>query len=98
MPVKKKKKKRRGEMFIWAAILIVATYAVITLIQLRGQITDAEADLAEKQQMVASLTQENEELAEELEHADDAETKEDIARAKLGLMYPYEQAYDDTGN
>lgn len=93
-----KRKKRKGELLIWLAILIVIVYAGVTLIQLRGRITEAETDRDGKAETAAALTQENEDLAKDIEHADDPETMEDIARDKLGLVYPGEQIYDDTGN
>lgn len=93
-----KRKRRKGEIFIWLAILIVIVYAGITLIQLRGRISDAETDRTDKADTVASLTQENEDLEEDIEHADDPETIEDIAKDKLGLTYPGEQIYEDAGN
>lgn len=71
--------------------LLIAT--ATALLNLRGQILSAQADLAELQDQVDQQTQTNADLADAVEHSDDPARQADIARAKLGLVAPGERVF-----
>ena len=88
------KLKRSGIVMI-VIILVLVVFAGARLATLRAQIDDARAQTAALQERYDELTQENAELAYEIEHSDDPETIEGIARTKLGLVRPGERIYID---
>ena len=89
--------KRTGIVMI-AIVLVVLVYAGVRLMTVRSQIDDARSRNAALQEEYDRLTQENAELAYEIEHSDDPETIEGIARSKLGLVMPNEKIFYDEGN
>lgn len=84
--------KRTGVITI-IVIVVVMVYAVITLTDLRGQIADAEANIAQLEQQTADAQAANDELRHAVENSGDDEVIEDIARDKLGLVMPGEQVF-----
>ena len=76
-------------------VLVIVVYAGVRLMTVRGQIDDARVKNAALQEQYDRLTQENAELSYEIEHSDDPETIEGIARAKLGLVKPNEKIFFD---
>ena len=50
------------------------------------------------QQQVTDMTQSNAELEYKIEHSEDADTIEEIARDKLGLVKPGEKIFYDMSN
>ena len=89
--------KRSGIVMI-VIVLIVLVYAGVNLMTIRSQIDDARVKNAALQEEYDRLTQENAELAYEIEHSEDPATIEDIARAKLGLVKPDEKVFFDNTN
>ncbi len=89
--------KRTGIVMI-VIVLVVLVYAGVRLMTVRAQIDDARGRNAALQEEYDRLTQENAELQYEIEHSDDPETIEDIARAKLGLVKPNEKIFFDNNN
>lgn len=89
--------KRSGTIMI-IIILVLVVFAGARLATLRTQIDDARAKTDELQERYDELTQENAELAYEIEHSEDPETLESIARSKLGLVQPGEQIFIDLNN
>ena len=86
--------KRSGIIMI-AIILAIIVFAVIRISTIRSQIAEVEAGNQAQQEKVDTLTQENAELTYELEHSDDPETIEDIARDSLDLVKPGEKIFVD---
>ena len=86
--------KRSGIIMI-VIVLVVLVYAGVRLMTVRAQIDDAREKNAALQQQYDRLTQENAELTYEIEHSDDPETIEGIARSKLGLVKPNEKIFID---
>ncbi len=86
--------KRTGIVMI-VIVLAVLVYAGVRLMTVRAQIDDARERNAALQEQYDRLAQENAELAYEIEHSDDPETIEDVARAKLGLVKPNEKIFFD---
>ena len=76
-------------------ILVMIVYAVYNIIDVRANIAEAQQNLNSLTQQVEDATQENAQLDYEIEHKDDPETIEQIARAKLGLVKPGEKIFYD---
>ncbi|MGI5936809.1 MAG: FtsB family cell division protein [Oscillospiraceae bacterium] len=91
-------KLKRAGIITKAVILALAVYAVISLISLNAQVTEARKVRDETQAEVERLNQSNAELEYEISHSDDPETIEDIARDKLGLVMPGEKIFYDVSN
>lgn len=89
--------KRSGIVMI-VIVLVVLAYAGIRLLTVRAQIDEAREKNAALQEEYDRLTQENAELAYEIEHSEDTDTIESIARSKLGLVEPNEIIFYDENN
>ena len=89
---------KRASIFTKIVILALIVYAVISLIGTRERITVAEADRDAYQAEVDALLRENAELEYDIEHASDDEVIADIARSKLGLVFPGEKILYDVSN
>lgn len=76
-------------------ILVMIVYAVYNIIDVRANIAEAQQNLNTLTQQVEDATQANAQLDYEIEHKDDTETIEQIARAKLGLVKPGEKIFYD---
>lgn len=86
--------KRTGIIMI-VIILVLVVFAGVRIATLRAQIDDAREKTDALQNRYDTLAQENAELNYEIEHSDDPETIEDIARSKLGLVMPGEKIFID---
>lgn len=91
-------KLKRAGIITKVVILALAVYAVISLISLNAQVTEARKVRDETQAEVERLAQSNAELEYEINHSDDPETIEDIARDKLGLVMPGEKIFYDVSD
>ena len=78
-----------------AALLV---YAVVSLVTVRSKTAALNAQTQQLQQQVTDMTQSNAELAYKIEHSEDADTIEEIARDKLGLVKPGEKIFYDMSN
>ena len=76
-------------------ILLMVVYAVYNIVSVRSNIVEARQNLTSLTQQVEDARQENAQLGYEIEHKDDPETIEQIARAKLGLVKPGEKIFYD---
>lgn len=63
----------------------------VTLLDLRGQMQDAQAQKADLTAQVNAQAQVNADLADAVENSDDPQRQMDIARTELGLVVPGEQ-------
>jgi len=88
-------KLKRAGILTKLIIVALALYAVVTLISVRDRAQEAEATRAELATEQAALTQKNAELEYQIEHSEDDETIEEIARDKLGLVLPGEKIFYD---
>ena len=91
-------KLKRSSIWMKIVILALLVYAAITLVGAKGRIAAAKEDQALLQARVDAALQENAELEYDVEHANDPETIESIARTKLGLVKPGEKIFYDVGN
>lgn len=91
-------KLKRAGIVTKIVILALVIYAGISILSITARISQAEDTRAELSGQVAELTLSNAELKYELEHSEDPETIEDIARNKLGLVKPGEKIFYDVSN
>lgn len=73
-------------------IIVLLIYAVTTLVMLRTRIEDAENLRSRLEDQVADITASNDEMQYALDHRDDDEVREDIARRE-GYVYQDEEVY-----
>lgn len=78
-----------------AALLV---YAVVSLVTVRSKTAALNAQTQQLQQQITDMTQSNAELEYKIEHSEDADTIEEIARDKLGLVKPGEKIFYDMSN
>ena len=76
-------------------ILVMVIYAAYNIATVQANIADARRNLDTLTQEVEDAQQVNARLNYEIEHKDDPETIEQIARAKLGLVKPGEKIFYD---
>jgi cell division protein DivIC len=79
-------------------VIVLVVYASVTLINLQARIETVRADKDELQQQVTEKELANAELEYEIQNSTDDDTIADIAREKLGLVYPGEIIFHDNGN
>lgn len=79
-------------------IIALLVYMVITLLDLRGKIQSAQADLESYQTQIEQQEQANAQLQSDVENGTDSQELEDIARYKLGLVEPGEKVFYDITN
>jgi len=86
---------KRASIFTKIIVVVLLIYAAVTLISLHSRIESAKADAAELARQVDEQTAANAELAYDVEHSNDDDVKEDIARDRLGMVLPGEEIYFD---
>ena len=86
---------KRSGIVIKIVILALIVYATISLVTTKGKISQALADQQQLQKQVDEAMQENAGLKYDIDHAEDDETIEEIARSKLGLVKPGEKIFFD---
>ena len=89
---------KRASLITKIVILAIILYAGISLVSLKVQVSDAREKRDELQGKVDNVLQTNTELQYAVDHSTDPETKEDIARNKLGLVKPGEKIFYDVSN
>ena len=93
-----KRKLKRAGFPTKIIVLILLVYMAVSLLTLREQITEAQAQEAELSNQVAELEQKNESLENDIARKDDPDMLEEIAREKLGLVAPGEKIFVDISN
>lgn len=84
----------------WLTAIVLAgllAYGFITLMNMRSKVSEAAKTEAQLQTKVEQIQEENAALQHALDHQDDPDTIEDIAREKLGLVMPDESIFYDAG-
>lgn len=84
---------KRASLLTKLVILALLIATATGLLNLRNQITVAQADLAQAQAEVAAQKQVNADLSDAVANSDDPERQADIARDKLGLVEPGEYVF-----
>lgn len=82
-----------------AKLLIVVVLAALTVkyVDLRSDAAAKEAEVATLSQALTTAQQENQRLQDTIDNMDTDEGVEEIARTKLGLAFPGEIIYRDSG-
>ena len=74
-------------------LVVLLVYLVLTLVNVRQQISDAHAAIDTLTQQVDEQTQANTELSNAIENRDDPSYVEDLARERLGLVAPNDRVF-----
>ncbi len=88
----------RSSLLVKLVILIVVVYAVVTLVSLRNQIADKNAEAAALTSSITAVEQKNGKIEEAIATADSDEGVEAIARDKLGMVTDGEVVFHDVGD
>ena len=91
-------KTKKAGLLTKLVVLALLIYLSITLLDLRGQIREAEAERDARQQEVDQQLQTNMALSSMLEKSEDPEALEDLARDRLDLVKPGEKVFSDVGD
>lgn len=78
-------------------IAVLLAYGVISLMNIRAEVTEADKTKAQLQTEIEQMQEENAALQYAIDNQEDPGTIEDIARDKLGLVMPDEQIFYDAG-
>mgnify|MGYP000241074278 CR=1 FL=1 len=84
---------KKASIFTTLVIAVLMVYALISLFVVHRQ--DRAATL---QQQVSEMTQANAELQYQIDHSEDDDMIESVAREKLGLVKPGEKIFYDTSD
>ena len=76
----------RSSLLTKVLILILLIAVLTALIRINGQLDHLLTQVENEKRQVATQTQINESLAEDIEHSGDPGQIEDVARDKLGLV------------
>ena len=87
---------KKASIFTTLVIAVLMLYAVISLVMVHRQTRQLQ-DRAAKQQ-VSEMTQSNAELQYQIDHSEDDDMIESVAREKLGLVKPGEKIFYDTSD
>ena len=88
----------RSSLLVKLVILVVVVYAVFTLVSLRSQIADKNAEAAALTSSITAVEQRNGKLEEAITNADSDEGVTAIAREKLGMVSDGEIVFKDVGD
>ncbi len=84
----------------WLTGIVLAgllAYGCITLMSMRTKVAEAAKTEAQLRTRAEQIQEENAALQHALDHQDDPDTIEDIAREKLDLVMPDEVIFYDAG-
>lgn len=91
------KQKKLGGLLPKIILIVVAVYALISLLTLKGKIAQAQEQKDELAAMVETQALENAELADDISRKDDPEKKAELARENFGLVESGETVFYDIG-
>ena len=86
-------KTKKASILTKLVVLALLSGVASALLNLRGQIQQAQSDLTQAQAEVAAQKQVNADLSDAVENSDDPDRQADIARGKLGLVEPGEYIF-----
>ena len=97
--MKKNKKKEKKHSFVSSflklAVVCVAVFIAITLVNLQIELSEKRETLSKLEEQKHQLMLSNEEKKQLIEKSDQDEFVEQIAREYFGFAYPDEQIYID---
>ena len=79
-------------------VLMLLVFVAITLLNVRGEVKDAQQQLEVYQAAVDEQQQVNAALEENIANSSDPDTVLDVAKDKMGLLEPGEVIFYDTTN
>ena len=88
----------KSSLLVKRIILIVVVYATVTLVSLRRQITEKQAEAAQLTSSITSAEQENSRLTDAIENIDTDAGVEAVAREKLGMVAEGEIVFQDVSD
>lgn len=91
-------KLKRAGIITKVLLLAIVLYAAVRLAMIHSETRKLQGQISQLEQQTQQLTEENAALEYQIEHSEDDETKEEIARDKLGLVKPGEKIFYDTSN
>ena len=89
---------KKASIFTKLVIAALMVYAVISLVMVHRQTRQLQDRAATLQQQVSEMTQSNAELQYLIDHSEDDDMIESVAREKLGLVKPGEKIFYDTSD
>lgn len=88
----------KSSLLVKLVILILVVYATVTLVRLRSQINEKDAEAAGLTSSIASAQQENDRLQSSIDALDTNDGLEQVARDQLGMVNEGETVFEDVGN
>lgn len=85
----------RSSLLVKLVLLIVVVYATVTLVSLRSQVAQKNAEAAQLTGSITAQEQENERLQDALDSLDTDAGVEAVAREKLGMVSDNEIVFRD---
>lgn len=89
---------KKASIFTTLVIAVLMVYALISLFVVHRQTRQLQDRAATLQQQVSEMTQANAELQYKIDHSEDDDMIESVAREKLGLVKPGEKIFYDTSD
>ena len=89
---------KKASIFTKLVIAALMVYAVISLFMVHRQTRQLQDRAAPLQQQVSEMPQSNAELQYQIDHSEDDDMIESVAREKLGLVKPGEKIFYDTSD
>ena len=89
---------KKASIFTTLVIAVLMLYAVISLVMVHRQTRQLQDRAATLQQQVSEMTQSNAKLQYQIDHSEDDDMIESVAREKLGLVKPGEKIFYDTSD
>ena len=89
---------KKASIFTTLVIAVLMVYALISLFVVHRQTRQLQDRAATLQQQVSEMTQANAELQYRIDHSEDDDMIESVAREKLGLVKPGEKIFYDTSD
>ena len=89
---------KKASIFTTLVIAVLMVYALISLFVVHRQTRQLQDRAATLQQQVSEMTQASAELQYQIDHSEDDDMIESVAREKLGLVKPGEKIFYDTSD
>ena len=89
---------KKASIFTTLVIAVLMVYALISLFVVHRQTRQLQDRAATLQQQVSEMIQANAELQYQIDHSEDDDMIESVAREKLGLVKPGEKIFYDTSD
>ena len=88
----------KSSLLVKLVILILVVYATVTLVRLRSQINEKDAEVKGLTSSIASTQQENDRLQSSIDALDTPEGLAQGARDQLGMVSEGEIVFEDVGD